>query len=79
MDLRIACCSYADTSAFVNQIRYVLEETLEAPGAFAEHESKSYEKLVSSIEDHPSKVLQKVLKSFLGNIYKRQKSTPNEK
>ncbi|KAK9135526.1 hypothetical protein Syun_014856 [Stephania yunnanensis] len=58
---------------YAKTIRYVLEETLEALGAFAEYESKSYEKLVSSIEDHPSKRLQKVLKSFLGNIYKRQK------
>ncbi|KAK9128091.1 hypothetical protein Syun_016888 [Stephania yunnanensis] len=57
-ETRIACCFYAETSAFVNQIRYVLEETLEASGAFAEYESKSYEKLVSSIEDHPLKIIQ---------------------
>nr|QZW16096.1 farnesyl pyrophosphate synthase [Rehmannia glutinosa] len=42
-------------------------------GAFAEFESKSYEKLTSSIEAHPSKAVQAVLKSFLGKIYKRQK------
>ncbi|KAK9168652.1 hypothetical protein Syun_000792 [Stephania yunnanensis] len=34
----------------VNWICYVLEETLQPLGAFAEYESKSYEKLVSSIE-----------------------------
>ncbi|KAK9104723.1 hypothetical protein Scep_021567 [Stephania cephalantha] len=39
------------------------------------YESKSYEKLVSSIEDHPNKVVQAMLRSFLGNIYKIQKSS----
>lgn len=42
-------------------------------GVFVEYESKSYEKLISSIEAHPSKPVQAVLKSFLGKIYKRQK------
>ncbi|KAL2524147.1 Farnesyl pyrophosphate synthase 1 [Abeliophyllum distichum] len=42
-------------------------------GVFAEYESKSYEKLISSIEAQPSKAVQAVLKSFLGKIYKRQK------
>ncbi|KAK3432284.1 hypothetical protein EUGRSUZ_E03835 [Eucalyptus grandis] len=42
-------------------------------GVFAEYESKSYEKLTTSIEAHPSKAVQAVLKSFLGKIYKRQK------
>ncbi|KAK9094873.1 hypothetical protein Scep_026342 [Stephania cephalantha] len=42
---------------------FILEETLEAPGAFAEYESKSYEKLVSSIEDHPSKDLIRIIES----------------
>nr|ADV03080.1 farnesyl diphosphate synthase [Bacopa monnieri] len=40
---------------------------------FTDYESKSYEKLNSSIESHPSKAVQAVLKSFLGKIYKRQK------
>ncbi|KAK9158569.1 hypothetical protein Scep_005143 [Stephania cephalantha] len=57
----------------VNWIRSVLEEILQALGAFAEYERKSYEKLVSSIEDHPRKVVQAMLKSFLGKIYKGQK------
>ncbi|XP_073299018.1 farnesyl pyrophosphate synthase 1 isoform X1 [Primulina huaijiensis] len=42
-------------------------------GVFTEFESKSYEKITSSIEAHPSKAVQAVLKSFLGKIYKRQK------
>ncbi|KAL2473559.1 Farnesyl pyrophosphate synthase 1 [Forsythia ovata] len=42
-------------------------------GVFADFESKSYEKLISSIEAQPSKAVQAVLKSFLGKIYKRQK------
>ena len=50
---------------------YVFWITLQ--GVFLEYESKSYETLVSSIEAHPSKAVQAVLKSFLGKIYKRQK------
>ena len=42
-------------------------------GVFAEYESKSYEKLITSIEAHPSKAVQAVLKAFLGKIYKRHK------
>ncbi|KAH1111874.1 hypothetical protein GYH30_010290, partial [Glycine max] len=38
-----------------------------------EYESGSYAKVVSSIEAHPSKAVQAVLKSFLAKIYKRQK------
>ncbi|KAG5035547.1 hypothetical protein JHK87_010457 [Glycine soja] len=38
-----------------------------------EYESGSYAKVVSSIEAHPSKEVQAVLKSFLAKIYKRQK------
>ncbi|XP_047938372.1 farnesyl pyrophosphate synthase-like isoform X2 [Salvia hispanica] len=51
----------------------VLYNEINLQGAFAEFESKSYEKLNSSIEAHPSKSVQAVLKSFLGKIYKRQK------
>nr|QEY10177.1 farnesyl pyrophosphate synthase [Scutellaria barbata] len=40
---------------------------------FTEFESKSYEKITSSIEAHPSKAVQAVLKLFLGKIYKREK------
>ncbi|XP_043693582.1 farnesyl pyrophosphate synthase 1 [Telopea speciosissima] len=50
-----------------------LYKDLDLQGAFAEYESSSYEKLISSIEAHPSKSVQAVLKSFLGKIYKRQK------
>ncbi|KAG5550954.1 hypothetical protein RHGRI_009392 [Rhododendron griersonianum] len=47
--------------------------TLNLQGVFEEYESKSYEKLINTIEAHPSKAVQAVLKSFLGKIYKRQK------
>jgi len=50
-----------------------LYKELDLQGVFAEFESKSYEKLTASIEAHPSKAVQAVLKSFLGKIYKRQK------
>ncbi|XP_010245026.1 PREDICTED: farnesyl pyrophosphate synthase 1-like [Nelumbo nucifera] len=50
-----------------------LYNALNLQGVFAEYESKSYEKLISSIEAHPSKAVQAVLKSFLEKIYKRQK------
>ncbi|XP_022723883.1 farnesyl pyrophosphate synthase 1-like [Durio zibethinus] len=39
--------------------------------AFEEYESKSYEKLISSIEAYPIQAVQAVLKSFLEKIYKR--------
>jgi farnesyl diphosphate synthase len=47
--------------------------TINLQGIFEEYESKSYEKLNNSIEAHPSKAVQAVLKSFLAKIYKRQK------
>lgn len=50
-----------------------LYNELDLQGVFAEYENKSYEKLITSIEAHPSKAVQAVLKSFLGKIYKRQK------
>ncbi|KAF9625522.1 hypothetical protein IFM89_023833 [Coptis chinensis] len=50
-----------------------LYKDLNLQGVFAEYEAKSYEKLISLIEAHPSKAVQAVLKSFLGKIYKRQK------
>ncbi|CAB4275583.1 unnamed protein product [Prunus armeniaca] len=50
-----------------------LYKELDIEGAFADYESKSYEKLTSGIEGHPSKAVQAVLKSFLGKIYKRKK------
>ncbi|KAI9124231.1 hypothetical protein K1719_005531 [Acacia pycnantha] len=50
-----------------------LYKDLDLQGAFAEYEKKSYEKLVFSIEAHPSKAIQAVLRSFLAKIYKRQK------
>ncbi|KAL3820852.1 hypothetical protein ACJIZ3_006757 [Penstemon smallii] len=51
----------------------VLYNEINLQSVFTEYESKSYEKLTSSIEAHPSKAVQAVLKSFLGKIYKRQK------
>ncbi|KAJ8761038.1 hypothetical protein K2173_025745 [Erythroxylum novogranatense] len=50
-----------------------LYNELNLQGAFEEYESRSHEKLMSSIEAHPSKAVQAVLKSFLAKIYKRQK------
>ncbi|QCD77318.1 farnesyl diphosphate synthase [Vigna unguiculata] len=50
-----------------------LYDELNLKGAFEEYESSSYEKLVTSIEAHPSKAVQAVLKSFLAKIYKRKK------
>uniref|UniRef100_A0A5B7AHY6 Putative farnesyl diphosphate synthase n=1 Tax=Davidia involucrata TaxID=16924 RepID=A0A5B7AHY6_DAVIN len=50
-----------------------LYKVLNLQGVFAEYESKSYEKIVNSIEAHQSKAVQAVLKSFLAKIYKRQK------
>ncbi|KAF3796798.1 Farnesyl pyrophosphate synthase 1 [Nymphaea thermarum] len=46
---------------------------LDLQNVFLEYERVSYEKLISSIEAQPSTSVQKVLKSFLGKIYKRQK------
>ncbi|KAF3453270.1 hypothetical protein FNV43_RR03710 [Rhamnella rubrinervis] len=50
-----------------------LYEVLNLQGVFEEYECKSYQKLVKSIEAHPDKAVQAVLKSFLAKIYKRQK------
>ncbi|XP_072069791.1 farnesyl pyrophosphate synthase 1 isoform X3 [Arachis hypogaea] len=50
-----------------------LYNELNLKGVFEEYESQSYEKIVNSIEAHPSKAVQAVLKSFLAKIYKRQK------
>ncbi|KAK1581705.1 hypothetical protein Q3G72_008236 [Acer saccharum] len=50
-----------------------LYNALDLQGVFTQFESESYEKLIKSIEAHPSKAVQAVLKSFLGKIYKRQK------
>ncbi|KAJ0578825.1 putative transferase [Helianthus annuus] len=50
-----------------------LYHTLNLQGVFEEYENASYKKLITSIEGHPSKAVQAVLKSFLGKIYKRQK------
>ncbi|PQM36321.1 farnesyl pyrophosphate synthase 2 [Prunus yedoensis var. nudiflora] len=61
----------ADT-ANVAKVKALYKE-LDIEGVFADYESKSYEKLTSCIEGHPSKAVQAVLKSFLGKIYKRQK------
>nr|AIS86112.1 farnesyl pyrophosphate synthase [Siraitia grosvenorii] len=50
-----------------------LYKALNLEGVFAEYESKSCEKLIKSIDIHPSNAVQAVLKSFLAKIYKRQK------
>ncbi|KAE8659799.1 Farnesyl pyrophosphate synthase 2 [Hibiscus syriacus] len=50
-----------------------LYNELNLKGVFEEYESTSYKKLVTSIDAHPSKAVQAVLKSFLAKIYKRQK------
>ncbi|KAE8731498.1 Farnesyl pyrophosphate synthase 2 [Hibiscus syriacus] len=50
-----------------------LYQTLDIQGAFAEYESKIYEKMTKQIKGHPSKAVQAVLESFLAKIYKRQK------
>lgn len=50
-----------------------LYKELDIEGVFAEYESQSYAELNATIEAHPSKSIQAVLKSFLGKIYKRQK------
>ncbi|TXG68070.1 hypothetical protein EZV62_009345 [Acer yangbiense] len=46
---------------------------LDLQAVFTQYESESHEKLIKSIEAHPSKAVQAVLKSFLAKIYKRQK------
>nr|AKM12344.1 farnesyl pyrophosphate synthase 2 [Hevea brasiliensis]AMN82831.1 farnesyl pyrophosphate synthase 2 [Hevea brasiliensis]ATA58394.1 farnesyl pyrophosphate synthase 2 [Hevea brasiliensis] len=51
----------------------VLYNELNLQGVFTEYENESYEKLTTSIEAHPSKSVQAVLKAFLAKIYKRQK------
>ncbi|KAL6562381.1 glycerol channel [Orobanche gracilis] len=61
-----------ENPADVTEIK-TLYNKINLQGAFTEYESKSYERLTSSIEAHPSKAVQAVLKSFLGKIYKRQK------
>ncbi|XP_071725719.1 farnesyl diphosphate synthase 2-like [Rutidosis leptorrhynchoides] len=50
-----------------------LYHTLNLQGVFEDYENTSHEKFIKSIEAHPSKAVQAVLKSFLGKIYKRQK------
>ncbi|GKE73426.1 farnesyl diphosphate synthase [Tanacetum coccineum] len=50
-----------------------LYHTLNLQAVFEDYEATSYKKLITSIENHPSKAVQAVLKSFLGKIYKRQK------
>uniref|UniRef100_A0A7C8ZUK5 (2E,6E)-farnesyl diphosphate synthase n=1 Tax=Opuntia streptacantha TaxID=393608 RepID=A0A7C8ZUK5_OPUST len=50
-----------------------LYNELNLKDVFVEYESQSYERLVKSIEAHPSTAVQAVLKSFLAKIYRRQK------
>ncbi|KAJ9562732.1 hypothetical protein OSB04_007892, partial [Centaurea solstitialis] len=48
-----------------------LYNTLNLPGVFEDYENKTHEKLIKSIECHPSKAVQAMLKSLLRKIYKR--------
>nr|ADR10437.1 farnesyl pyrophosphate synthase [Withania somnifera] len=50
-----------------------LYNDLKLEDVYLEYEEKTYEKLMNSIDAHPSKTVQEVLKSFLEKIYKRQK------
>ncbi|KAL8046258.1 hypothetical protein ABFX02_08G166000 [Erythranthe guttata] len=50
-----------------------LYKALKLQDVYLEYESTSYEKITNSIEAHPSREVQAVLKSFLAKIYKRQK------
>ncbi|KAF3451904.1 hypothetical protein FNV43_RR08000 [Rhamnella rubrinervis] len=58
--------------ANVSEVKALYKE-LDLQGVFFDYEKKMYEKLSASIEAHPSKAVQALLKSFLGKIYKRQK------
>ncbi|KAM7262521.1 hypothetical protein ACFE04_000204 [Oxalis oulophora] len=58
--------------ACVAKVKVIYDE-VNLKGVYEEYESKSYEKLVNSIEAHPNKAIQALLKSFLAKIYKRQK------
>ncbi|CAM8944054.1 unnamed protein product [Rhodiola kirilowii] len=61
-----------DNPEDVSKVKAVYHE-IDLQSVFTEYENKSYEKLISEIDSHPSKAVQAVLKSFLGKIYKRQK------
>ncbi|KAM3696080.1 hypothetical protein ACJW31_06G011200 [Castanea mollissima] len=50
-----------------------LYKVLDLQGIFVEYENKTYERLLNSIESHPSTAVQAVLKSSLSKIYNRQK------
>ncbi|XP_031492447.1 farnesyl pyrophosphate synthase-like [Nymphaea colorata] len=71
--VKILTESYGRTDAdCVKTVKQVYRD-LDLQNVFLEYERASYEKLISSIEAQPSTSVQKVLKSFLGKIYKRQK------
>ncbi|KAL0301046.1 UNVERIFIED_CONTAM: Farnesyl pyrophosphate synthase [Sesamum radiatum] len=61
-----------DDPACVTKVKE-LYQALKLQDAYLEYEQTSYEKITNSIEAHPSKAVQAVLKSFLAKIYKRQK------
>lgn len=58
--------------ASVAKVKTLYRE-LDLEAVFHEYESESYKKLITEIEAQPSVAVQKVLKSFLHKIYKRQK------
>ncbi|XP_047094823.1 farnesyl pyrophosphate synthase [Lolium rigidum] len=59
-------------AASVAKVKTLYRE-LDLEAVFHEYESESYKKLITEIEAQPSVAVQKVLKSFLHKIYKRQK------
>ncbi|CAN1855245.1 Farnesyl pyrophosphate synthase 1 [Linum perenne] len=61
-----------DDPACVAKVKALYHE-LNLQAVFAEYESQGYEKLMNSIEAHPSKAVQAVLKSSLVKLHKRQK------
>ncbi|AQK91887.1 farnesyl pyrophosphate synthase1 [Zea mays] len=58
--------------ACVAKVKNLYKE-LDLEAVFQEYENESYKKLIADIEAQPSIAVQKVLKSFLHKIYKRQK------
>ncbi|KAI7758381.1 hypothetical protein M8C21_001932, partial [Ambrosia artemisiifolia] len=50
-----------------------LYRTLNLQGVYEEYEKKTHEEFMNLIESYPSNVVQAVLKTFMGKIYKRQK------
>ncbi|KAB1221649.1 Farnesyl pyrophosphate synthase 1 [Morella rubra] len=58
--------------ANVTKVKALYKE-LDLQGVFAEYQRKSYKKLTTSAEAHPSKVVRAVWRSIVGRIHNRQK------